>query len=200
MHYDAWFSSPFAYDIITDLDFDKIKNKCYTVKSESTGCVKSNAGGWQSDNLSFDIDEFKPLYDLIHIKINELHTQYGFKSNQEQHICNIWININEQGSFNRPHVHPNSVLSGVIYIDCNPLTSGDIVFINPVIAHSYHWSDIAEDKNSLIASGTCFYKPEKGKIVIFPSWVQHYVEPNKDLEPRISISFNTKLVSKDGRD
>jgi uncharacterized protein (TIGR02466 family) len=198
MQYDAWFTSPIAFDIITTLDFDKIKNTCYNIKKTSNGRVVSNAGGWQSEDLSFDIEEFKPLYDVIFTKINELHIEYGFKKENKQLISNIWININDTGSFNRPHVHPSSIFSGVIYIDCDPHTSGDLVFVNPITAHPYHWLDIAEDPNSLIASGTCFYKPQKGKLIIFPSWLQHYVEPNKNLEPRVSISFNTLIANKNG--
>ena len=196
MNHEAWFSSPIAFDIITDLDFDKIKNKCYDLKSRSNGRMVSNVGGWQSDDLPFDIEEFIPLYNMIYDKVNELHLEYGFKTSHKQTIDNIWVNINELGGFNRPHVHPNSILSGVFYIECDPITSGDIVFINPVVAHPHHWSGITEDQNSLIAAATCFHKPQRGKLIVFPSWLQHYVEPNKNAEPRISLSFNTMLVRK----
>ena len=36
-------------------------------------------------------------------------------------------------------------------------------------------------------------KPEKGKLVLFPSWLEHYVEPNLTNEDRISMSFDTQI-------
>jgi hypothetical protein len=42
-----------------------------------------------------------------------------------------------------------------------------------------------------------FQRPEESKIIIFPSWMSHYVEPNENLEDRISISFNTSIYRED---
>ena len=35
--------------------------------------------------------------------------------------------------------------------------------------------------------------PKSGKLVIFPSWLCHYVYPNKSKTQRISIAFNTQF-------
>ena len=32
--------------------------------------------------------------------------------------------------------------------------------------------------------------PDAGLLVLFPSWMEHFVEPHDNDEPRISISFN----------
>ena len=37
------------------------------------------------------------------------------------------------------------------------------------------------------------YNAIKGRMLIFPSHLQHYVEPNESYEDRISVSFNIKL-------
>jgi hypothetical protein len=34
-------------------------------------------------------------------------------------------------------------------------------------------------------------------MIVFPSYAEHYVEPNLSNEDRISISFNTKLIYKE---
>ena len=41
--------------------------------------------------------------------------------------------------------------------------------------------------------GSYSEQPEKGKLVLFPSWLEHYVEPNLTNENRISLSFDTKI-------
>ena len=54
----------------------------------------------------------------------------------------------------------------------------------------YDWNDVSVYPNRLNSAEYLMY-PEPGDLVIFPSWLKHYVEPNlnKDIE-RISISFN----------
>ena len=38
--------------------------------------------------------------------------------------------------------------------------------------------------------GRATYKPESGKVLIFPSWVKHSVDGSRSEQQRISISFN----------
>ncbi|MGH8328789.1 MAG: putative 2OG-Fe(II) oxygenase [Steroidobacteraceae bacterium] len=33
-------------------------------------------------------------------------------------------------------------------------------------------------------------KPSTGLLVLFPCWMEHYVEPHESDEPRICIAFN----------
>jgi uncharacterized protein (TIGR02466 family) len=45
--------------------------------------------------------------------------------------------------------------------------------------------------------GTVHYAPQPGRLVIFPSWIQHYVQPNLSDQDRISISFDVQLTKID---
>ena len=36
---------------------------------------------------------------------------------------------------------------------------------------------------------------KEGKIIIFPSWLMHYVDPNPNDSTRVSIAFNAKYIS-----
>jgi ectoine hydroxylase-related dioxygenase (phytanoyl-CoA dioxygenase family) len=38
------------------------------------------------------------------------------------------------------------------------------------------------------------YLPENGKLIVFPSWLEHSVLANKTNEIRISIAFNVNKV------
>ena len=40
--------------------------------------------------------------------------------------------------------------------------------------------------------------PEKGKLVLFPSWIYHGVRPNDTDDTRISLSFNAKISFQNG--
>ena len=37
-------------------------------------------------------------------------------------------------------------------------------------------------------------RPSDGLLVLFPCWMEHYVEPHEGDEPRITIAFNANPV------
>ena len=46
-------------------------------------------------------------------------------------------------------------------------------------------------KQNYNASTEMYFRPEVGKIIIFPGYLEHHVEPTKDdNDERISIAFN----------
>ena len=105
---------------------------------------------------------------------------------------NMWININSLGSFNRPHIHQNSVFSGVYYVSTSG-NDGNIVFQHPAINHQYHLTQNHVGEFNNFTSARFSVVPNSGKLIIFPAWLQHYVEPNTQDTDRISISFNTNF-------
>ena len=68
---------------------------------------------------------------------------------------------------------------------------GDIVFYDPRPARVYK-RPIAKSPNKL--NGTVnSIKPEAGMLVLFPSYLDHSVNPNISDKKRIVISFNLSL-------
>ena len=201
MNYESWFATPVGIDLIGEIDNDRLRNYCLNLKHTTSGRTISNAGGWQSENLDFDTPELQELLQAIWDRLVQMKDDLGIKDSVNLTIQNIWININEKGDFNRPHAHPQSVISGVYYVDADPSTSGDIVFMNPNITHGYHWDKnwFREDASDTISSGSSYYKPKSTQLILFPGWVWHYVEPSNSDRVRISIAFNTG-VEPDGRD
>ena len=92
---------------------------------------------------------------------------------------------------NLSHDHPNAILSGAFY-----LTGGNapIVFRHPFRDIStYFWDkSIVEEWNGA-NSGEWNILPELNNLLVFPAWVEHKVNPNKEDTDRISLSFNTVL-------
>jgi uncharacterized protein (TIGR02466 family) len=105
----------------------------------------------------------------------------------------MWININPPGGMSRLHKHVDNILSGVFYIQC-PKDCGDIVFPNPVSNASYHFHHKNLKEYNQNNSSFCNQVPQPGKMITFPSYAEHYVEPNLSNKDRVSISFNTKLI------
>lgn len=137
---------------------------------------KSNSGGWQSrDNLHED-GIFREFVTGTLKKIAQsIISEY---SNRAANIQSMWANINYTHSFNYHHTHEGA-LSGVLYLQV-PQNSGRLVFTNPAI----------RGHNSIIRQANYAINPSPLACIIFPSWLEHYVEPNNSDSPRISISFN----------
>lgn len=100
-------------------------------------------------------------------------------------IENSWINIFEKTQLIGYHDHgyqPNTI-SGVYYYK-TPVDCGRIIFksSNPF---SISFPHVSSKYANLI---TC--DVEEDMIILFPSWLNHKVEPNKNKDLRISIAFN----------
>ena len=182
---------------IFDTDaFDEFKNNLidyvYKLKEKDPeGYTISNRNGWQS--RGFDLSD---MNDLLHGTILQGLSSFSAIKNTTKMRASAWININYPGSYNVKHTHPNSHLSGVMWIKA-PKDSGNIVFDNP-LGHQTHTeinSYNQEFKDQFFVHHAYWLPPIEGRMIIFPSHLQHAVNENKSNEDRISVSFNITLTS-----
>jgi uncharacterized protein (TIGR02466 family) len=118
---------------------------------------------------------------------------YDFKNDVELYITQSWINLSEPKDYHHQHSHPNSILSGVFYIDVDDEKDKINFFQNSINdlfrgnAFSFEHSNF-NDFNSQ----TWWMPSITGRLYIFPSGLPHDVSPNKDrTKNRTSLSFNT---------
>ena len=158
-------------------------------KKDPIGVSLSNRGGWQSEGFNI-INEDDVLQLFL---INCLSNFPPIKKSFELRGY-AWININKPGDYNIKHVHPTNNLSGVLWIKCLE-NSGDIVFDSPNNFESFlenkSYEDDFKKSNFIDDSYHCY--PTEGRIIVFPSHLQHHVQENKSNEDRISVSFNIRL-------
>ncbi len=178
------FSTP-VWESYFDIDNDKLVNYALSLKNRP-GASISNIGGYQSLKIDLSNDTFNVLGPLIE-QINELLLTISEKYNLRKtaKVLELWININDTGDYNMSHVHPGAVLSGVYYIKTNGTGTLDILRSKE---EAYLWQSIVnENQNKETWSGVSFI-PKSGKVLVFPSWVDHAVAPCEG--QRISLAFN----------
>jgi len=107
-----------------------------------------------------------------------------------QYITQSWININPKNSINKRHSHPGSVLSGAYYIKYPSDADSPIGFYRSREFSDYGWNTQSLEENINLQS-TFIYTPKENDLLIFPSFLEHDVWPNKSDYERISLSFNT---------
>ncbi len=189
------FSQFLAVDHL-DIDNAAIKRQCYTIKDNDSGRQLSNKGGWQSNLLSLDDLVFSQLKQAIVDKTTQLNVMLGFEDLPIV-LGTSWININGLNHFNAPHCHPLSFYSAVYYVK-SELGMGELVFRNPFNFYDNILAMNPPKQCTFFNSLDWMVQPKSGDLVIFPSWLLHYVNPNLTNEDRISIAINLTIEDANG--
>lgn len=192
MNVEYWFSTPIWCDDITGIDNKQIKKYIVKFSYKNKGRVLSNYGGWQSDDFYLNSNqnaELNNLSNVINNKLKECANTLKLKSNKNISVDNLWININHKEDSNLLHTHPGSFLSGVYYVS-TPENCGRIVFQHPSELIDFWWQSFTECNSDITYSNVNF-EAKEGRLLIFPSWLKHYVQNNNSNKPRISIAFNS---------
>jgi uncharacterized protein (TIGR02466 family) len=110
----------------------------------------------------------------------------GIKEQTEIFITESWLNKTEKGQTHHRHWHPNSVISGIVYLQGDE-TSGFTRFIT----NRYDQLEFEIENTNIYNSKSWSIDPLKNRILLFPSNVEHLVEEYQSDLPRITLSFNT---------
>ena len=108
-------------------------------------------------------------------------------TNVSLRITQSWANYSTIGRAHHEHFHPNSVISGVFYVDTNE--NSDKIFFcrdTPIIPYK-----INTEKVNMWSANEWWLSSEKGTLLLFPSNLKHKVDAVVGEKERISISFNS---------
>ena len=103
----------------------------------------------------------------------------------------LWVNILGEGGSHSGHIHPNSVLSGTLYI-VMPQGAGALKFEDPRLPMMMAAPPVKADAPEP-AKRFVYRTPDAGTALFWESWLRHEVSPHRSEMPRISISFNYSL-------
>ena len=151
----------------------------------------SNFGGWHSDNTLMDWPElgFADLADTFRSAVSHMiSATSGIEKFNTQLNLSAWANVNRAGAANNSHIHPENHWSGVLYIQTPDLSAdtrakaGHIEFQDPRGPVSMLKTPGQQSVMSV--------SPQEGMIVVFPSWLYHWVNAFSVDAVRISIAFN----------
>ena len=166
------------------------------LRAGSEGVRISNRWGWHSEVDLFNRPE-NPFKDLCAIIAKnaigatraispELDlTKIGVKATG-------WININQRHAYNVPHAHGGYTWSGVYYVrqpDTDSKNGGMIEFIDARMGFIHR-----DGPTPGFLKTRHRVRPRAGQMILFPSWLVHWVYPNESDEERITIAFNLRFV------
>lgn len=192
--YDKLFSTPLLRFRVSDHGAlnTALLEEAARMRASSDGASKSNRGGWHSAGNLFD-EAAAPIRTLeTHVRaaLADANRAIGSKADPTELRLKLfgWMNANPQGAFNAPHTHPGAHWSGVYYVaqpEIEDGTSGMIEFVDPR-------SDLPNWRLLRAAPFRAKKKlrPLPGEMILFPSYLVHWVYPNEAEGERVSIAFN----------
>ena len=176
-----------VYAKVVNLNNQLMTKQIIDRSNKDSGVSKTNHKGWHSTTDMHKKPEYSSLVTELFRMQKEIYDNEHLDRNAV--LGNMWANINPPGGMNMPHIHPNSLFSGVYYVKSN-INSGRIKIMDPRPGAQHimparkpgnpgrdMWRDASLD-------------PVVGRIIMFPSWLWHSVEENKSDDIRISVSFN----------
>ncbi len=186
---------------LTGEQLGEIRDYLIGVREQNPSDAKSNRGGWHSQGNLFEDEhrQFPFLRDVItRALFAYIGEAFGYRGEIALALTG-WAVINRAGDYNVPHNHASNLLSGALYIAVPPgMRGGAIVFQDPRLNLNAHYT---ENMRRLgiqppWANTSISVTPEAGEILVFPSWLMHFVEPcqSEDSDAlRIVISFNATI-------
>lgn len=106
----------------------------------------------------------------------------------EVYLTQSWLNFTKPGQYHHKHEHPNSFISGVLYLNADPEKDKIHFYKN-----QYQQIQIPTTQFNQFNSESWWFAVGTGDMVLFPSSLAHMVEQTESKETRISLSFNTFL-------
>lgn len=150
--------------------------------------TRPNQGNVTSkDNNLFDRKELKDLAKFCQESVaSYLKEIYAPKNDVTLRFTQSWANYTNPGQFHHKHEHPNSFVSGVLYINADPTVDRIYFYRN-----GYQQIKLPTENFNLYNSDSWWFEVGTTDLMIFPSSLTHMVETTKSDQTRISISFNT---------
>jgi len=152
----------------------------------------------QIDNVNFDGTPYAwgKTVDVTDLQGNVISSLKEFEQELHRHLenyCNFlrfdmreysiksWFTKSDNGNYTQVHTHHYDDIVGVYYFQTNG-NDGDLFFVPPLqLETSYCYQSGAEWWR---------HAPRKGKLLLFPGWLQHGVKTNETDSTRISLAFS----------
>jgi uncharacterized protein (TIGR02466 family) len=141
----------------------------------------------QSQDVLEDVN-FIHLKEECYKGLNEyFYNMMSVSNDVEIYITESWFNKTEKNETHHRHWHPNSLISGIVYLAGELEAGGDTTFITS----QYNTLEFDVKEANLYNSKSWSLPPLNGEMLLFPSQVEHLVDTYTGETPRISLSFNT---------
>lgn len=137
--------------------------------------------------------KYKPLIDWFEQCLQEVNKDLNDETSFDIKVTDCWLNKSSYTEKHHMHSHANSLYSGILYLTSHDKKSTTKLFFpNPF--HNIEFTNLFVMKESALTSKKALVAeitPVAGKLVIFPSQIQHETTTNITRDNRYTIAFNS---------
>jgi|TARA_R100001086_G_scaffold231264_1_gene151919 uncharacterized protein (TIGR02466 family) len=182
------FPTPVYY---TKMDRGFTKQELNFVNEQKKHCSKNEGNINTKDNYILNRKQFKNLHKMLSIECNKYLEKIICPKNKDLklYITQSWLNYTENNQYHHRHEHPNSYVSGVLYINSDIKTDSIKFFHNNTYIPIS--PDIDKKRWNHFNSRSWWFSVDTGTLVMFPSSTTHQVDVKEGNNTRISLAFNT---------
>jgi uncharacterized protein (TIGR02466 family) len=171
-----------------DREFTNAENEFF--KKIKNNTIKNYGNSNSVDTYILEKDEMQNIKDFCQsatdIYFNKIYCPVDEKKNSLV-ITQSWLNYTNKQQFHHSHTHPNSIVSGVFYINADKKLD-EIILNKPDLHMQFEITPKAKnDYNTYEVT----FKVGKYELILFPSHMYHRVPLVESNETRISLAFNT---------
>jgi uncharacterized protein (TIGR02466 family) len=173
--------------MFNEIGRDFTKKELAYIESHSTSTRRNDGNSSSNNNYILNEPEMADLNKFVTNQLNEyLKRVYKPKYPAEVFITQSWLNWTKKGEFHHKHAHPNSFISGVLYIATDSVKD-KITFYRS----EYKQLQLTTDNFDILNSDSWWFNVKTGDIVMFPSSLTHNVENVIADDVRVSLAFNS---------
>jgi uncharacterized protein (TIGR02466 family) len=147
---------------------------------------KNDGNITSTNNYILNEKPFANIKDELDLRVQDYFDKVISSSNNiTPYITQSWLNYTETNQYHHKHAHPNSLVSGVFYINCHE-EHDKIKFYND----TYRTIKLEIKDWNMWNSESWWFSVKTGDIILFPSSLTHMVETKQGDNTRISLAFN----------
>ena len=164
------------------------KGELKTINKQKT---YKNAGNTTSnDSYVLEHKALKNLKKDLHTKVMDYFDKVICTNDPiTPYITRSWINYTKRDQDHHRHSHPNSLVSGIFYINADKKVDS-VTFYKGYLDHTKLNIKLDITKYNTFNSSSCTFPVQTGNILLFRSSLEHAVNKKKGNNIRISLSFN----------
>jgi uncharacterized protein (TIGR02466 family) len=171
---------------MSKLDRELTKKELSFIDKSKLNFYRNEGNITSNDNYILNQKVFGSLKEDLYLRVEDYFKKVLSTTDAvTPFITQSWLNYTETNQYHHKHQHPNSLVSGVFYVNCHEefdkikFFRNDYQTIKPEI----------KDWN-LYNSESWWFTVKTGDIILFPSSLTHMVETKEGDNTRISLAFN----------
>jgi len=137
------------------------------------------------DNIKLFIPSINDYLGQLQIKVNNIEIQ----------LNGLWRNTYHKHGFQEIHDHGLHHISGVLFLTDEQPGDSQFYFFNKCYSEIPNTLRQFRQGDNIVFGGRYWIKAERGRIVLFPSYLMHGVTSHKSDNPRRTASFNFDITS-----